>query len=148
MRLIMGFVSVSSGDKFRVLLASLSLPLISAVISVFRFSHARAILLRASTLGSRIVPGSPSPTRTVWAVEVADRHLPGDRSCLVRSLTSETLLRLYGYTPVHRIGVDPHSNDGFAAHSWLEYGEDVLIGDLEDLSKFDALPPLDGRDEQ
>jgi hypothetical protein len=29
------------------------------------------------------------------------------------------------------------------AHSWLELGDEVLIGDLEDLSQYDPLPSLE-----
>jgi hypothetical protein len=82
-----------------------------------------------------LVVGSPTPTRIVWAVEAADHDLPGDRTCLVRSLTAETLLRLYGYHPRHQIGVTK-TNEGMEAHSWLEYGSDVLIGDIENLSEY------------
>lgn len=93
------------------------------------------------------IPGSPSPERVTWAVDAADRTVPGERTCLVRSLTAETILCLYEYKPVHRIGVD-RSNDGeVKAHSWIEYDDEVLIGELENLSDFQPLPPLTGCDE-
>ncbi|MFD1633374.1 lasso peptide biosynthesis B2 protein [Haloplanus ruber] len=138
------FLSLSSGDKFRVLCSALLLLLTSFCIVLLPFSKVRAGLLRISTPDNRRVPGTPPPSRIVWAVNVTEYYLPGSRSCLVRSLAGETLLRLYGYAPTHRIGVNPHSEDGFIAHSWLEYDGDVLIGDLDDLSQYEPLPPLDG----
>lgn len=143
-----GFLSLPRGDKVRLLSAALLLVLVRIGIAARPFGAVRAVLLRtAAAAGSRI-PGRPSPERVVWAVDAADRHCPGDRTCLVRSLTSEALLRLYGYEPTHRIGVDKESEDGIAAHSWLEYEGDVLIGDLEDLSRYDTFPALDDGDDK
>jgi hypothetical protein len=143
MKRIMTLLSLSPGDQFRLFSAALLLLIVPAAIGVLPFSRVRYALLRSAALATPIVPGAPGPTRLTWAVSVADHHLPGSRSCLVRSLASEALLRLYGHTPAHRIGVDPDADDGFMAHSWLEYEGDVLIGDVEQLSQYEALPPLD-----
>jgi len=137
------FLSLSPGDQFRLLLTALLLLIAPAGISVSSFPRIRSVLIRSAALATPVAFGAPAPTRLVWAVSIADHHLPGSRSCLIRSLTSETLLRLYGYTPTHRIGVDPDADGGFIAHSWLEYEGDVLIGDLEQLSQYETLPPLD-----
>lgn len=142
-----GILSVSHGDKARLFSSVILLTLVRVGIAVRPFAGVRAALLRVVGTASPVVPGRPSPGRIVWAVDAADRHCPGDRTCLVRSLTSEALLRLYGYEPTHRIGVDKEAEDDFAAHSWLEYEGDVLIGDLDDLSRYEPLPALDDGDD-
>lgn len=142
-----GFLSVSHGDKARLLASVVLLILVWVGIAVRPFAGVRAALHQVVRTARPVVPGRPSPGRVVWAVDAADRHCPGDRTCLVRSLTSEALLRLYGYEPTHRIGVDKEAEDDLAAHSWLEYEGDVLIGDLDDLSRYEPLPALDDWDD-
>lgn len=131
----------SPADYPRIATAAVLLVSIQVAVAVLSFSRFRGALLRGSTALARVVPGSPPAPRVVWAVEVADAKLPGERKCLVRSLTAEALLRCYGVRPRHRIGVDPE--DGLEAHSWLEHDGTILIGDLEDLSRYEPLPALD-----
>ncbi len=133
------------GDYPRLVTAAALLLVIRVAVVVVTFSKLRAALLYVSTRAT--VPGSPTPEHITWAVDAVDHTIPGHRTCLMRSLTAEVLLTLYGYQPDHRIGVDPTDED-LKAHSWLEYNETVLIGDLEDLSRFTPLPSLDGDSEQ
>ncbi|ESP90005.1 lasso peptide biosynthesis B2 protein [Candidatus Halobonum tyrrellensis] len=143
MRTLSTALSLGFGDQARLLTAAALLVTVSVGVVVGSFARLRDLLLWAGDAAAPVVPGDPTPARVAGAVDVADRGLPGDRTCLVRSLTAETLLRLYGYTPVHRIGVDTAVESGMKAHSWLEYGDDILIGEVEDLSRFTPLPPLD-----
>lgn len=138
---------VPHGDKLRGLLSVVLLLTVPVALWLTSFSTVRTALLGTAARGRALVPGDASPHRVVRAVVVADARLPGSRSCLVRSLASEALLRLYGHVPTHRIGVDPGAEDGFAAHSWLEHDGDVLIGDIEDMARYEALPPLDSGDD-
>ncbi|AEH38931.1 lasso peptide biosynthesis B2 protein [Halopiger xanaduensis] len=136
------FLSYSVGDQVRVLAAVALLLSLPPVLVVIRFERVRRFLLRASDVAAVAIPGDPTPARIVSATEAADRQLPGSRTCLVRSLTTETLLRLYAFTPDHRIGVTKGSDGAVKAHSWLEFDGEILIGDLEDLSQYEPLPPL------
>lgn len=134
----------SPGHYPRVAAAACLLLTVRVAVVALPFAKLRRALLRAADASRRVVPGEPIPAAVVQAVEIADRALPGDRSCLVRSLSAETLLRLYGVVPVHRIGVDPE--DDLEAHSWLELDDEVLIGDLEDLARYEPLPALEDAD--
>lgn len=131
----------SPGTVPRVATAAVLLLVIDVAVVVLPFARMRRALLGTADALARIVPGHPSVHAVIWAVEVADGRVPGERKCLVRSLTAEFLLRLYAITPEHRIGV--HPQEDLEAHSWLEYDGDVLIGDLEDLEKYEPLPPLE-----
>ena len=144
---IASFLSYSFGDQARILVAAALLLSLPPVLVVVRFERVRHVLLRLTDAASVAIPGNPTPARIVSATEVADRHLPGSRKCLVRSLTTETILRLYAFTPEHRIGVAKASDDDMKAHSWLEFDGEVLIGDLKNLSQYEPLPPLDRRDD-
>lgn len=136
------FLSSRPGDQARVALAAVLLVSISLWFVVGSFSWIRRYLLWFCDVASPIVPGTPAPEQIVPAVEAADRHIPGHRTCLMRSLTAEALLRLYAFTPDHRIGVTKEAKTNMKAHSWLELHDDVLIGDLEDLSRYEPLPSL------
>ena len=139
--------TLSTGDQFRLALSVLLLVTVRASLSALSFSRVRGTLLRLAVAGERFAPGTPNPERIAWAVETADRRLPGARTCLMRSLTTEAMLRLYGHVPRHRIGVDRTAERTLEAHSWIEYEGRILIGHLEELSRFDTLPPLDGGEE-
>ena len=139
---LQAFLSSSLGDQARVILATALLISVSVGFAIGSFSRIRHGLVRASTTLAPVVPGTPTAERVVSAVDVADRSLPGHRTCLMRSLTAETLLRLYAFTPEHRIGVTTETTDGMKAHSWLELHDTVLIGDLENLSQYEPLPSL------
>lgn len=141
------FLSSSPGDQARLSAATVLLIMISIGFVVGSFSRIRRYLLWSCDTISSVVPGSPTPARVVSAVDVADRLIPGERTCLMRSLTAEALLRLYAFTPEHRIGVAKESGDDMKAHSWLELRGDVLIGDLEDLSQYKPLPSLEMGDQ-
>ncbi len=143
---IFSFLSTRLGDQFRLLFAAALLVLLPILFQVGTFARIRRRLVRLSERVARFVPGTPTHTRVVSAVEVADRHLPGDRKCLTRSSAAEVFLCLYGFAPDHRIGVTKEDDGEIAAHSWLELDNEVIIGDLNDLARFDPLPSLDAAD--
>lgn len=133
----------SPGDYPRFAAATVLLLATDVALVVGSFARLHGGLVRVASALARVVPGSPPAVRVVWAVKVVDDRVPGDRTCLVRSLSAEFLLRLYGIDPEHRIGV--HPDDDLEAHSWLELDGEVLIGDVEDLDRYQPLPSLNER---
>lgn len=81
--------------------------------------------------------------KIVWAINFATRHMPGGAKCLARALTVQIILSLYGCTSNLRIGVAKKSTGELEAHAWIEHQDEVLIGDLPNLSSFTQLPSLD-----
>lgn len=141
-RLFRTFLSLPLGDQVRLLSGAILLVSFSVAFALSSFSRIRRYVLYVASRISPVVPGSPTPEQVIAAVATADQYVPGYRSCLMRSLSAEVLLRLYGVVPVHYIGVD-NTTDEFKAHSWLEYEGRILIGDAVDISEFETLPPLD-----
>lgn len=139
---MIGVLRASWDIKARALLSLALLYIVPAAMTVAPFARVRATLVGAAKRCRVAAPGDPSPQRVVQTVAAVDRRAPGTRTCLARSTSCEALLRLYGHVPTHRIGVDPH-DDGFAAHSWLEHDGAVLIGQVEEMDRYDELPPLD-----
>lgn len=141
--LLSRFLSLPAGDKIRLLVATMAHLCLPTVLSVGHFDRTRTRLLWLSNFFESFISDTPTPTRIVWAVEVTDRTLPGSRTCLVRSMTAEALLRLYDYHPHHRIGVCKTADQDMEAHSWLEYDSKILIGKLENLSDYTPLKAID-----
>jgi len=138
---ITGFCQLSHGDKARALVAAALLLWIWAGITLFPFDRFRSVLVRVGDAGG-FLPGSPSIGRIARLVDVVDANLPGHRTCLVRSLTTEVLLRAYDHSFRHRIGVEKTTDGDVQAHSWIEYQDEVLIGQVEDMDRYEVLPPL------
>lgn len=143
MNRLLKFLSARIGDQCRLLLAGFLLLLLPVVFSIGSFVQVRQRMMWISKWAARIVPGTPTYIRVVSAVKLADHHLPGSRKCLIRSSTAEVLLLLYEFTPEHRIGVAKEEDGEISAHSWLELDGDVIIGELDDLARFDPLPSLE-----
>jgi hypothetical protein len=143
MRRIRRFASLSLGDQARVAIATALLVTLPTLITVGSFSRVRVSLLWVAGGTEDLVSEAPRPERIAQLVKICDRRLPGERTCLVRSMTVETLLRVYGYSATHRIGVDKDDRAELEAHSWVEYEGEVLIGELDDLSRFTPFPDID-----
>jgi len=78
----------------------------------------------------------------VWAVEVSSRCMPGGAKCLARALTAKVLLNWYGYAPDLKIGVAKNNGGILEAHAWIEHQGQVVIGQLNDLSRFIPLSQM------
>lgn len=138
------FLSLPPGDQLRLVVAAAVLLATWVGVTVVPFERFRAGLLRVAGICRHVLPGTPSTIRLAQTVDIADSNLPGDRTCLVRSLTTELLLESYEHSFVHRIGVDRSEDGEFEAHSWIEYDGEILIGNLEDIDRYQPLPPLNG----
>lgn len=85
----------------------------------------------------------PSKSRDVdfteirWATTSAANQLPGT-TCLPRALVAHTLCRRYGHESSIYVGVDRDAED-FAAHSWVESGGRIVVGDDVDLDRYERL---------
>jgi Transglutaminase-like superfamily len=86
----------------------------------------------------------PSIGKIVWMLDVATRYSPGGAKCLARALTAKMVLAQFGYAPDLKIGVAKKQGRGLEAHAWLEYRGRVIVGQLNDLSRFIPLPSLEG----
>lgn len=137
------YLRLPIGDKARILIAVVLLVVNRAGLRTIGFSRLRNVLVSISNVSANVVPGSPTPERIAWCVFVADNYIPSNRTCLMQSLATEVMLRMYGYVPEHRIGVSKGEDESVVAHSWIEYDGEVLVGDHEDISRFNPLPPLD-----
>ncbi len=80
--------------------------------------------------------------KIINAVNVSSRYMPGGAKCLARALTTQILMNRYGYFPEFRIGIAKGEGSRLEAHAWIEYQGKVVIGNLQDLSRFTPMPSL------
>jgi hypothetical protein len=66
--------------------------------------------------------------RVVWAVQTATTVVPWGRTCLTEALTTSVLLRRLGCDATLQYGVAADNKRPLAAHAWLEYRGDIVIG--------------------
>jgi hypothetical protein len=93
-------------------------------------------------------PGKSRPdgwvkTRTARALHRAAHWLPS-ATCLPQALAGNAMLSLQGYESRIRIGVAASPGRRLRAHAWLLCGDDVLIGDSENLTEFVTMTDLRG----
>lgn len=86
-------------------------------------------------------PASNLAGRVAFAISAVARNLPGSTTCLAKALATQTMLRRRGVISELRIGVRNGSDDGrpLDAHAWVECGELVVMGALDDLSDYRVL---------
>jgi hypothetical protein len=82
---------------------------------------------------NRLTPTAPAPDRVsiervVWAVRTATTVVPWGRTCLTEALTASVLLRRMGCDATIHYGVAADNVRPLAAHAWVEYRGDIVIG--------------------
>ena len=81
--------------------------------------------------------------KIVRAVNISTRYMPGGAKCLARALTTQVIMKRQGYSPQLRLGVAQGEQGKIEAHAWIEYQGLVVIGDLQNLSRFIPLSPFE-----
>ena len=91
-------------------------------------------------------PGAdrPSVAAVVRAVNVASRHVPGSRGCLIRALATRAILIRQGHDAALRIGVARSEEGDFQAHAWVENEGRIVIGRVRNLGRYRTLQPVRG----
>lgn len=87
-------------------------------------------------------PGERLSVQVALAVQGASRYLPGKTTCLPQALVAALMLKRLGSTAHLRIGVARGEGGEFQAHAWVEDQGQVVIGMLQDLSRFTPFPPI------
>lgn len=74
--------------------------------------------------------------KIVRAVNISTRYMPGGAKCLARALTTQVIMRQQGYSPQLIIGVTNAEQGQLEAHAWIEYQGLIVVGDLQNLSRY------------
>ncbi len=165
------FVGLPRRRKIAVVEALVAVIVVECLVRVLPFGYVLWIVERAGPRGDRAGSDDPGPTgresgsidAVRWAVPTAARRLPWSVTCLVRALVAHAMLGRRGQPAELLIGVShdpgtgprdatdatpvdarPASDPGrtLAAHSWVEVGDQVVVGDRADLGRYERFPPL------
>lgn len=79
------------------------------------------------------------PDRIASAIRVVAHRLPGTGTCLPNALAAEAMLASHRHEPRLLIGVAKEDGGGLIAHAWVEHDGRVVVGDIEDLSRYRPL---------
>ncbi|MGL4611072.1 MAG: lasso peptide biosynthesis B2 protein [Trueperaceae bacterium] len=79
----------------------------------------------------------------IWAIQTATRLLP-KTSSLVEALATKVLLARYGYDSKLHVGVAKKA-ERYEGHAWLTQGQDVIVGELSELTIYRPVSSVKGR---
>lgn len=136
------FLRLDPRDRRLFLSALFLLAVVRIGLSVLPFKNLTKILGKLSRVVRYQHSCPPSlPDRIAWAIEKASAYVPAAK-CLCRGLVGQVLLSWHGVSSDLHIGIFKRSESELEAHAWVETDGRVLIGDLEDLSRYVLLPSL------
>ncbi len=106
----------------------------------FRWMH--RLIARYNRLKTDHGAGSAEIARIVPMVETISRYVPR-ATCLTQAIAAQVLLARRHIATTLQIGVaKPDSRDSLRAHAWLEYHDQVILGQVGDLTDYARLPVL------
>lgn len=146
MKLILRFIQIAPRDRNLFLKTYVLLTFMRLGLVWRSFNRLRSLLERMSSPKQSAATDPLSQRQLVarvqWAVNACCKFMPGSVKCLARALTMKTLLDQQGCPSKLMIGVDKNNADQLEAHAWIEYEGQVVMGQLNDLSRFKPLPNL------
>ncbi len=137
-------VGLKGTDRYLLLRTFLLLGSIRLGLWMLSFQTLQKLLARVSQPETSTVKLEPLPIgKIIWAVNLSSRYMPGQVKCLARALTTQVLMKQSNYTAELRIGVAKGESGKLEAHAWIEHQGRVVIGYLQDLSRYTPMPSLD-----
>lgn len=141
MNRIRSFTSLDRGEKVLVLL-TMSLLIFAKVgllfVDVERVQSSTDRFLRYLPTEAIV-----SPDRIPWGVSAGAHGIPIDIACLPQAIVGHALYSAVDQPTRIVLGVN-REDDEFGAHAWVEWDDEVFIGDIGGLSKYHRLKTFDG----
>jgi len=134
--------SLSAPERTLLVEAAALMPVVHAMQQTLPFKRWRALLEQHepphATSSSR-----PTPAQVAWAVEAARRWVPGDFKCLPTAYTAHLLLHRHGHPSRIHVGVARDPQGKVEAHAWVDCDGRTVVGEVADMARFVAFPPLE-----
>jgi hypothetical protein len=106
---------------------------------VLPFDTLRRVLAATAPTGCEMNAADPVCARQVgWAFERMSRYVPA-ATCLTQALAADWVLKWLGQPTRLRIGASKDAGGSLHAHSWLESGGLIVVGNLPDLGSYTVL---------
>lgn len=148
---ILKFIRLPNRDRTLLIKTYLLLGLIRLGLWLLPFKTLQAWLAKLHHRQSRYQ--APKLTKisrrtvgqAIWAVNISSHYMPGKVKCLARALATQVLICRRGYDPELKIGVAKAEDHSLEAHAWVELQGLVVMGLVQDLSRFTPMPSLDSK---
>jgi hypothetical protein len=143
MKCIRKFLHLSSRDRKLVIKAVLLVGAVRLGLWLLPFQVVLRMLEIQKKKTAEFRKANPAAPldRYIWAVKAASQYLPA-ATCLTQALATQTLLTKNGHPADLRIGVLKTKEGQLEAHAWVESDGKIVIGNLPDLARYNALPSL------
>lgn len=120
--------------------AALTLWSVKAMLVGLPFERWRHIMQRPPPLPSKEPPSTERVAEIVWAVDRISQRWPSSLTCLPRAIAVRCMLARRRWNCRLEIGVGRDAVGRFEAHAWVEYGDQVIIGNVPSLGRYTKLP--------
>ncbi|BAZ34097.1 hypothetical protein NIES4074_66110 [Cylindrospermum sp. NIES-4074] len=145
MKQLLKFLRLTSHEQKLLINTFVLLGLVKLCLLLLPFQTLRKLLVTISKMQpTGVQPFSPSIDQIVEAVNRSSRYTLGGAKCLARALTTQIVMSRHGYTSELRIGIAKGEGGQFEAHAWVEVGEQIVIGQLRDLTRYTPMPSFEG----
>jgi Transglutaminase-like superfamily len=143
MKSVLRFIRLASQDRNLFLKTYILLTIVRLGLFFRSFNRLCQILARMSSPEQSVAGDHHQLVcRVIWSINASCKLMPGSVKCLARALTMKTLLDMHHCPSKLMIGVDKNKVEQLEAHAWVEYEGHVVMGQLNDLSRFKPLPNL------
>jgi hypothetical protein len=139
------FLGLPLADRRLLLKAALLLGAIRLGSWLLPFQSLRQLVAGLAQTSSRLRDADRlSIPRVAWAVATVSRNMP-KATCLTQALATQVPLGRRGHPAHLRIGAARSPAGQLQAHAWVESEGTIVIGRVDDLSRYTLLPSLDGK---
>ena len=142
MHKLVNFLNMSTSDRLLLIAAFILLNLIRLGLFLFPFSLLLKIVEAMSNFFSKARTKQVEIKQIIHAVHTSNYYVFGNSKCLAKALTTQTLMKIYGYSSKLIIGVAKENEIDLQAHAWVEYHGKVVIGGLRNLDTFTPLTSI------
>lgn len=135
---------MGAGDRHLLIMTLIILATIRLGLWLMPFRTLLKLIAKINQPSDRPQVTNPVSVRKIaCSVNAVCRYMPGVK-CLARALTTQVLMSRHSLACELRIGVAKAEGGKLEAHAWIEYQGLIVIGNLQDLSRFMPLPSLEG----
>jgi hypothetical protein len=150
MKLILSFLKLNRGDRGILLRTYLLLTLVRLGLLLLPFERLWKGLVKLGKLPPSAAAVAKTKLKTeaqivrqvVWAVNLSTRFSPGGAKCLARALTTKVLLDRRQCPSDFKIGVAKNELGELEAHAWIEFHNQVVMGQVSKLDQYTPMPSL------
>jgi hypothetical protein len=136
MNKVLKLTKTSNREILLLISAFLLLNLVRLGLFLLPFAKLLDLLKMLSNFWSKGKYQQVEVKQILHAVHTSNYYALRSSKCLAKALTTQTLMKICGYSSELKIGVAKENDSALQAHAWVEYRGKVIIGNLRNLDTF------------